>query len=88
MSTSAMRSGNSSELQYIFVKMYRENRYILIGTFRYIFGIGIGTGNRLVSVVRKFSENLTENTSHFRSRFTMYTSVNKLNDSKIRSESL
>ena len=69
--TKAMRSGNSFELWYIFVKMYRENRYILTGTFRYIFGIGIGTGNRLVSVVRKFSENLTENTSHFRSRFTM-----------------
>ena len=47
----AMRSGNSLELQYNFGKMYRENRYIITGTFRYIitgtfryiFGIGIGS---------------------------------------------
>ena len=31
-----MHSGNSFELWYNFGKMYRENRYILTGTFRYI----------------------------------------------------
>ena len=42
----AMRFYNSFELRYIFVKMYRENRYIVTGTFRYIFGIGIGSDSK------------------------------------------
>ena len=40
--------------------MYRENRYILTGTFRYIFGIGIFSENWLASEVRKITENLTK----------------------------
>ena len=55
-----MRIGKSFELRYIFVKIYRENRYILTGTFRYIFGIGIGTETRLVSVVRYNYRKCTE----------------------------
>ena len=50
-----MRSGKSFELWYIFVKMYRENRYIFTGTFRYSFGNGIVTKNLLVT------ENLSKN---------------------------
>ena len=53
----AIRSGNSFKLWYIFMKMYRENRYILTSTFRYTFGIGIGIENWLVSEMTESSEN-------------------------------
>ena len=32
-----MRIGNCFGLRYNFMKMYQENRYILTGTFQYIF---------------------------------------------------
>ena len=54
--TKAMRSGKSFKLWY----MYRENPYILTGTFQYIFSIGIGFKNLLVSEVRKITKNLTK----------------------------